>query len=45
MSKTPVVDLEMRISSGIFEMWYSGALEETGSWKKPEVENLVALSL
>jgi hypothetical protein len=50
VSKTPVVNLELRISPRIrkFEtalMGYSGALAETDARKKPEVENHVGLSL
>ncbi len=43
--------LELRISPWIFEkiqnglIGYPGALGETDSWKKPEDENLMALSL
>ncbi len=48
---TPVVHLEPRISPRIFEKIRKGrtgiliCLGETDSWKKPEVENLVTLSL
>ncbi len=51
VSMTPVVNLELRISPQIFEKILNGpngirrGLGETDSWKKPEVENLVALSL
>ncbi len=51
VSTTPVVHLELRISPRIFEKIWNGptgilrSLEETDSWKKPEVENLVTLSL
>jgi hypothetical protein len=51
VSKTPVVHLELRISQQIFEKNRNGptgilrGLGETDSQKKPEVENLVALSL
>jgi hypothetical protein len=50
VSTTPVVHPKLRISPRIFEkirnglMGYSGT-GETYSWKKPEVENLVTLSL
>jgi hypothetical protein len=51
VSTTPVVNLELRISPRIFEKNRNGpdgilrGLGETDSWKKTEVENLVALSL
>ncbi len=47
VSLTPVVHLEPRISLRIFEKIWNGlkCLRETDSWKKPEVENLVTLSL
>jgi hypothetical protein len=53
VSLTPVVHLELRISPQIFEKMRNGSigvlrlrgLGETDSWKKTEVENLVALSL
>ncbi len=51
VSTTPVVHLELRISPRIFEKNRNGsngiprALGETDSWKKPEVKNLVTLSL
>ncbi len=51
VSKTPVVHLEPWISPRIFEKVRNGrngilrCLGETDSWKKPEVENLVTLSL
>jgi hypothetical protein len=51
VSATPVVHLELRISPRIFEKIRNGSigilrgLGETDSWKKTEVENLVALSL
>ncbi len=51
VSLTPVVHLEPRISPLIFENIRKGrtgilrCLGETDSWKKPEVENLVTLSL
>ncbi len=51
VSATPVVHLELRISPGIFEKIRNGSigilrgLGETDLWKKPEVENLVTLSL
>jgi hypothetical protein len=51
VSTTPVVHLELRISSRIFEKNQNGpsgtlrGLGETDSCKKPEVENLVTLSL
>ncbi len=51
VSLTPVVHLEPRISPRIFEKIRNGrkgilrCLGETDSWKKPEVENLVTLSL
>ncbi len=51
VSLTPVVHLEPQISTRIFEKIRNGrngilrCLEETDSWKKPEVENLVTLSL
>ncbi len=51
MSMTPVVHLELQISLWIFEKIWNGpnvilrGLGETDSWKKPEVENLVTLSL
>ncbi len=51
MSTTPEVHLELRISPTIFEKIRNDpngilrGLGETDSWKKPEVENLVTLSL
>jgi hypothetical protein len=51
VSTTPVVNLELQISPGIFKKIRNGpngvlrGLGETDSWKKPEVENLVALSI
>ncbi len=51
VSLTQVVLLEPRISPRIFEKIWNGrngiliCLGETDSWKKPEVENLVTLSL
>ncbi len=51
VSMTPVVHLELRISLPIFEIIRNGlnvllrGLRETESLKKPEVENLVTLSL
>ncbi len=51
MSMTPVVHDELWISPRIFEKIWNGpkgvlrSLGETDSWKKPEVEILVALSL
>jgi hypothetical protein len=51
MSTTPVVHLELRISPRIFEKIRNGpisilrGLGETDFMKKPEVENLVTLSL
>ncbi len=48
---TPVANLELRISSRIFEKIRNGpnsiirGLGETGSRKKPEAKNLVTLSL
>jgi hypothetical protein len=51
VSLTPVVHLEPRISPRIFEKIRNGrkgifrCLGETDSRKKPEVENLVKLSL
>ncbi len=51
VSATPVVHLELRISPRIFEKIRNGpigilrGLEKTDSWKIPEIENLVALSL
>ncbi len=52
VSATPVVHLELRISPWILEkkIWNDPngilrGLGEIDSWKKPEVENLVALSL
>ncbi len=51
VSLTPVVNLELRISPRILEKIRKGpngilrGWGETDSWKKPEVENLVALSL
>jgi hypothetical protein len=51
VSTTPVANLELRISPRIFEKIRNGhngilwGLRETGSWKKPQVENLVTLSL
>ncbi len=47
----PVVHLELQISLRIFEKIWNGpngilrGLGETDSWKKPEVKNLVTLSL
>ncbi len=46
----PVVHLELRISTQIFEKIWRGlngilrGLGETDSWKNPEVENLMTLS-
>ncbi len=51
VSTTPVVHLELRISPQILEKIWNGpnvifkGLGETDSWKKPEVKNLVSLSL
>jgi hypothetical protein len=51
VSTTPVVRFELPISPQIFDkIWNSPngilrGLGETDSWKKPEVENLVTLSL
>ncbi len=51
VSATPLVHLELRISPRIFEKIRNSSigiirhLGETDSWKKTEVENLVALSL
>ena len=51
VSLTPVANLELRISPRIFEKIRNDpngilrGLGETDSWKKPEVENLVTLSL
>jgi hypothetical protein len=51
VSLTPVENLKLRISPRIFEkIWNDpngilSGLGETDSWKKPEVENLVTLSL
>ncbi len=51
VSTTPDVHLELQISPQIFEkIWYGpngkiGGLGETDPSRKPEVENLVALSL
>ena len=51
VSTTPVVHPELLISPQIFEKIWNGpngipkGLGETDSWKKPEVENLVTLSL
>ncbi len=51
VSTAPVVHLELRISPRIFEKIRNGPigilrdLGESDSWKKPDVENLVALSL
>jgi hypothetical protein len=52
LSITTVVHLELRISPQIFEKIRNGhnapifrGLEETDSCKKPEVENLVTVSL
>ncbi len=51
VSLTPVVHLEPRISPRILEKIWNGrngilrCFGETDSWKKPEVENLVTLSL
>jgi hypothetical protein len=51
VSMTPVANLELRISPRIFEKIRNGpngilrGLGETDSRKKPEVENLVKLSL
>jgi hypothetical protein len=51
VSTTPVLHLELRISPRIFEKIQKGpnvllrGLGETDSWKEPEVENLVTLSL
>ncbi len=51
VSMTPVVHFALRIASQIFEKIWNGpnaifkGLEKTDLWQKPEVENLVALSL
>ncbi len=51
VSTTPVVHFALRIASQIFEKNWNGpngifkGLEKTDSWQKPEVKNLVALSL
>ena len=51
VSATPVVNLELPISPRLLEKIWNGlngilrGLGETDSWKKPEVKNLVALSL
>ncbi len=51
VSLTPVANLDLRISPQIFEKIRNDptgiprGLGETDSWKKPEVENLVTLSL
>ncbi len=51
VSTTPLVYFELRITPRILKKnWdgpkgFLGGLGETDSWKKPEVENLVALSL
>jgi len=51
VSLTPVANLELRISPRIFEKIRNGpngiirGLGETGSRKKPELKNLVTLSL
>jgi hypothetical protein len=51
VSTTTVVHFELQISKRIFEKIRNGpkgilrGYGETNSWKKPEVENLVALSL
>jgi hypothetical protein len=52
VSTTPVVQLELRISPQIFEKILNGSnkillrgLEKTAINEKPEVENLVILSL
>ncbi len=51
LSTTPMVHVELHISPQIVEKIWNGSndilrgLGETDSWKKPEVENLVALSL
>ncbi len=51
VSLTPVANLKLRISPRIFEKIRNDpngilrGLGETDSWKKPEVENLVTLSL
>ncbi len=51
VSTTPVANLELQISPWIFEKILNGPngilrrLGETDSWKKPEAENLVTLSL
>ncbi len=51
VSLTTVANLELWISPRIFEKNRNGpngilrGLGETDSWKKPEVENLVTLSL
>jgi hypothetical protein len=47
---TPVVHLELRISPRIFDKFEMALMVYSGVWgrfihKKPEVENLVALSL
>ncbi len=51
VSLTPVANLKLQISPRIFEKIRNDphgilrGLGETDSWKKPEVENLVTLSL
>jgi hypothetical protein len=51
VSTTPVVHLDLWISPQILEKIWNDTngilkgLGETDSWKKPEVENFVALSL
>jgi hypothetical protein len=51
VSTTPVLHLELQISPQIFEKIWNGpygllrGLGETESWKNPEIENLVTLSL
>ncbi len=51
VSLTPVANLELRISPRIFKKIRNDpngilrGLGETDPWKKPEVENLVTLSL
>ncbi len=51
VSLTPVANLKLRISPWIFEKIRNDpngilrGLGETDSWKKPEMENLVTLSL
>jgi hypothetical protein len=51
VSLTPVANLELRISPRIFEKFETTLMVYSGAWgklireKKPEVENLVTLSL